>query len=75
MATEEINAFLIEGIIVLTRLDPKTYKITYGRLGQLFKTLDGYSLQQSKIVTLCANRTSLELESFSQIMMKLSNLK
>ena len=74
MATEEINAFVIEGILP-TSWDPKTSKITYGLLDQLFKALDRYSLPQSKIVTLCANLASLEFESVYQIIMKPSNLK
>ena len=45
MATEEIDAFVIEGIVP-TSWDPK-----------LFKALDRYSLPQSKSITLCANLT------------------
>ena len=56
MATEEINAFVIEEIVP-TSWGPKTSKITYGLLGQIFKALDWYSLPQPKIVTLSVNLT------------------
>ena len=74
MANEVISALVTEGILP-TSWNLKTSQVTYGILGQLFKALDRYSHSQSKIVTLCANLASLELESVSQIIMKPSNLK
>ena len=61
MAAEEINAFVMEGIVPTGR-DPKTSKIAYGLLDQLFKVLDRYGLPQFTIVISCANPPSLELE-------------